>query len=155
MTCNLDGSEYESLIKTGDWQTEKDATNQLKWFVGISVDTKRGRFYWTQKGISKGAKGGISGPVVLEDRRPIHSGRTPLVPGEDISIFRYVLVKALAAATSHSPQISKCRSVKTRLTVRKSSYYCLEFPSQFTWRLRRILRLYSGGNVEIPNEVTV
>lgn len=59
MRCNLDGSEHETIIKTGDWQDVKDAANQLNWCVGISINKKEGKFYWTQKGLSKGGKGRI------------------------------------------------------------------------------------------------
>jgi hypothetical protein len=59
MRCNLDGSEHETVIQTGDWKNEKDSTNQLNWCVGISVNHKEKKFYWTQKGLSKGGKGRI------------------------------------------------------------------------------------------------
>jgi sugar lactone lactonase YvrE len=59
MRSNLDGSEHETLVQTGNWQNEKDASNQLNWCVGISVNNKEGKFYWTQKGLSKGNKGRI------------------------------------------------------------------------------------------------
>ncbi|KUI56261.1 L-carnitine dehydrogenase [Cytospora mali] len=56
--CNYDGSELETLIKTGDW--EKDGfADQTKWCVGITVSHKYGKFYWTQKGYSKSGKGRI------------------------------------------------------------------------------------------------
>lgn len=56
--CNYDGSELETIIKTGDW--EKDGfEDQLKWCVGITVSHKYGRFYWTQKAFSKSGKGRI------------------------------------------------------------------------------------------------
>ncbi|KAK2046104.1 hypothetical protein LZ31DRAFT_583640 [Colletotrichum somersetense] len=57
MRANLDGSGPEVLISTGT--TEEDRLDQLKWCVGIAVDEKRGLFYWTQKGPSKGNKGRI------------------------------------------------------------------------------------------------
>jgi hypothetical protein len=49
MRVNLDGSEIETLVDTseGDARPGRDAK---KWCVGITVDTKRGQFYWTQKG---------------------------------------------------------------------------------------------------------
>ncbi|KAK2031563.1 YWTD domain-containing protein [Colletotrichum zoysiae] len=57
MRANLDGSGPEVLISTGT--TEEDRLDQLRWCVGIAVDEKRGFFYWTQKGPSKGNKGRI------------------------------------------------------------------------------------------------
>jgi hypothetical protein len=59
MRCNFDGSEHEIIVQTGDFNNPKDAENQLNWCVGISVNKKEGKFYWTQKGLSKGGKGKI------------------------------------------------------------------------------------------------
>lgn len=59
MRANLDGSEHEILIQTGDFNKKEDAEDQTNWCVGISVNRKEGTFYWTQKGLSKGNKGRI------------------------------------------------------------------------------------------------
>lgn len=60
MRVNLDGTELETLIKTGDWETEKEfAKDQRNWCVGIAVSPKYGKFYWTQKGASKSSQGRI------------------------------------------------------------------------------------------------
>lgn len=59
MRCNLDGSELDVLVKTGDFENKEDAEDQTKWCVGISINKKEGKFYWTQKGLSKGNKGKI------------------------------------------------------------------------------------------------
>ncbi|KAK3170478.1 hypothetical protein Dsin_033154 [Dipteronia sinensis] len=53
--ANLDGSDIEILVKNGEG--DKDRADATNWCVGISVDQKRGLFYWTQKGPSKGNKG--------------------------------------------------------------------------------------------------
>jgi DNA-binding beta-propeller fold protein YncE len=49
MRANLDGSNIETLVDTsqGDPRPGPDMT---KWCVGIAVDAKGGKFYWTQKG---------------------------------------------------------------------------------------------------------
>ena len=57
MRCNLDGSEIETLIQTG--QNEADRHDQTRWCVGIAVDTDGGYFYWTQKGSAKAGQGRI------------------------------------------------------------------------------------------------
>lgn len=57
--CNFDGSDLELLIKTGDVENPEDKEDNNKWCVGIAVAPKLGRFYWTQKGPSKGNKGRI------------------------------------------------------------------------------------------------
>ncbi|KAF4629810.1 hypothetical protein G7Y89_g8334 [Cudoniella acicularis] len=59
MRSNLDGSEHEVIIQIGDWEKKEDAENQLNWPVGISINKKEGKFYWTQKGLSKGNRGRI------------------------------------------------------------------------------------------------
>lgn len=59
MRCNLDGSAYEVLVQRGDWKIESDISDQTHWCVGITVDIKARKFYWTQKGPSKGGKGRI------------------------------------------------------------------------------------------------
>lgn len=57
--CNFDGSDLELLIKTGDSENPEDKMDYTKWCVGIAVAPKLGKFYWTQKGPSKGNKGRI------------------------------------------------------------------------------------------------
>ncbi|KAJ0118367.1 3-hydroxyacylnad binding [Diaporthe amygdali] len=56
--CNYDGSELETIIKTGDWEAD-GFEDQTKWCVGITVSPKHGKFYWTQKAASKSGKGRI------------------------------------------------------------------------------------------------
>ena len=57
MRCNLDGSDIEVLVQTG--LTDQDRADASRWCVGIGVDPKRGKIYWTQKGPSKGGRGRI------------------------------------------------------------------------------------------------
>ena len=57
MRCNLDGSNIETLVETG--QGDADRRDATKWCVGIAVDTERGQMYWTQKGPDKAGKGRI------------------------------------------------------------------------------------------------
>ncbi|KAL4807211.1 hypothetical protein BDV18DRAFT_159430 [Aspergillus unguis] len=58
--CNYDGSGFEVLIQAGDptdaAASAKDARN---WCVGVAVASGLGKFYWTQKGPSKGGQGRI------------------------------------------------------------------------------------------------
>jgi hypothetical protein len=57
MRANLDGTNVETLVKTGDGDDDRrDAT---KWCVGITVDPKRGQIYWTQKGPDNAGLGRI------------------------------------------------------------------------------------------------
>src|SRR5215475_14609981 len=57
MRANLDGSQVETLVETG--RGDKDVRDQTKWCVGITVDPKGGKFYWTQKGPDNGELGRI------------------------------------------------------------------------------------------------
>ncbi len=55
MRANLDGSQAETLVETGRGDT--DARDQTRWCVGITIDPKLGKIYWTQKGPTKGGLG--------------------------------------------------------------------------------------------------
>jgi sugar lactone lactonase YvrE len=57
MRANLDGSQVETLVQTG--RGDKDRRDETRWCVGISIDPKRGKIYWTQKGPTKGGLGHI------------------------------------------------------------------------------------------------
>ncbi|MBV9519982.1 MAG: 3-hydroxyacyl-CoA dehydrogenase, partial [Hyphomicrobiales bacterium] len=57
MRANLDGSQVETLVETG--RGDKDALDQTRWCVGITIDSKLGKIYWTQKGATKGGLGRI------------------------------------------------------------------------------------------------
>ena len=57
MRVNLDGSRMETLVETG--RGDDDRRDQTRWCVGITLDPKRGKMYWTQKGPSKGNKGSL------------------------------------------------------------------------------------------------
>ena len=48
MRCNLDGSQVETLVEAG--RGDKDRQDQSRWCVGITIDPKLGKIYWTQKG---------------------------------------------------------------------------------------------------------
>jgi 3-hydroxyacyl-CoA dehydrogenase len=56
--CDFDGSNHEIILQTGDFNTA-DVEDQTKWCVGIAVDAKAGKLYWSQKGPSKGGQGRI------------------------------------------------------------------------------------------------
>ncbi|RHZ63621.1 putative 3-hydroxyacyl-CoA dehydrogenase [Aspergillus thermomutatus] len=56
--CNYDGSDLEIIIQTGNYQS-KEGQDATKWCVGIAVCPRLGKFFWTQKGPSKGGRGRI------------------------------------------------------------------------------------------------
>jgi hypothetical protein len=57
MRANVDGSAVETLVVTGEG--DADRRDQTRWCVGITVDPKSRKFYWTQKGPTKGGMGRI------------------------------------------------------------------------------------------------
>ena len=48
MRANLDGSQVETLVEAG--RGDNDRRDQTRWCVGITIDPKLRKFYWTQKG---------------------------------------------------------------------------------------------------------
>jgi hypothetical protein len=57
MRCNLDGSGQETLVESGRGEAEsKDAT---RWCVGLTIDHKNAKLYWSQKGPDNAGLGRI------------------------------------------------------------------------------------------------
>jgi DNA-binding beta-propeller fold protein YncE len=70
--CNLDGTELEVLVKSGEG--EEDRNNAQNWCVGIDVDPVRQVCYWTQKGPSKGNHGRLfSAPLQMKSNETAES----------------------------------------------------------------------------------
>ncbi len=58
--CNYDGSDLEVLVRNGGSASHTTGqANAMNWCVGIAVSPSRGKFYWSQKGPSKGGRGRI------------------------------------------------------------------------------------------------
>jgi DNA-binding beta-propeller fold protein YncE len=57
MRANLNGSQVETLIETG--RGDKDSRDLTRWCVGITIDPKLGKIYWTQKGPDNAGLGRI------------------------------------------------------------------------------------------------
>ena len=57
MRCDLDGSNVETLVQTG--QGDDDRRDETRWCVGVAVDHVGGHLYWTQKGPSDAGLGRI------------------------------------------------------------------------------------------------
>ena len=62
--CDFDGSNHEIIVQTGDANSAA-GEDQTKWCVGIAIDPQAGKFYWSQKGPSKGGKGRIASLSLL------------------------------------------------------------------------------------------
>jgi DNA-binding beta-propeller fold protein YncE len=58
MRADLDGSNIETLVDTSKGEARPGA-DLTKWCVGITVDSDRGKIYWTQKGPANAGKGRI------------------------------------------------------------------------------------------------
>ncbi len=58
MRCNLDGSGIETLLDTSGGDP-RPGTDSTKWCVGITIDPRNQKFYWTQKGPTKGGTGSL------------------------------------------------------------------------------------------------
>lgn len=94
MRCNLDGSEHETIIQTGDWQTEPEkAQIQTNWPVGITVSHRLNKFFWTQTGGSKSSHGRILAALLsvpngstLSNRQDIEAVQGNLPEGIDLEI---------------------------------------------------------------------
>jgi len=70
MRCNLDGTEIETLVQTGE--SDADRHDQARWCVGIAVDADGGKIYWTQKGGDNAGQGRIfrAGIEILQGEEP-------------------------------------------------------------------------------------
>jgi hypothetical protein len=55
MRCNLDGTELETLVQTGEG--DDDRKDQTRWCVGVAVDHDWNEIWWTQKGPDNGDVG--------------------------------------------------------------------------------------------------
>jgi len=56
MRANLDGSNIETLVDTSERRSRPGPVRR-KWCVGIAIDVERGKFYWTQKGVTTAEQG--------------------------------------------------------------------------------------------------
>ena len=80
MRANLDGSQVETLVVSGD--AEADRGDQMEWCVGVALDHARRQIYWTQKGFDNAGKGRI-----LRAGIDIPAGESP-VSRSDVEVWR-------------------------------------------------------------------
>src|ERR1700733_7722502 len=57
MRADLDGSKVETLVETG--RGEKDQRDATRWCVGITIDPKFRKIYWTHKGPDNAGLGSL------------------------------------------------------------------------------------------------
>ena len=48
--CNLDGSQLEDVVRTGDMSNASEKSDSTRWPVGLVIDFSERQIYWTQKG---------------------------------------------------------------------------------------------------------
>jgi hypothetical protein len=76
MRANLDGTNVETLVKTGEGDDDRrDAT---KWCVGITIDLMRRHIYWTQKGPDNASLGRIFRAAIGLPKGEDAAGRTDI-----------------------------------------------------------------------------
>jgi hypothetical protein len=80
MRANPDGSQVETLVQTGP-ADQRPGHDPTKWCVGITVDPKRGQFYWTQKGPDDAGLGCIHRASIDMPKGQTSANRT------DIEVF--------------------------------------------------------------------
>ncbi len=78
--CNLDGSQLETLLVTGNPETDKG--DQSRWCVGIALDPGRGHLYWTQKGGDNTGQG-----VIRRVSLQMPAGSSPTNRRDMITLF--------------------------------------------------------------------
>ncbi|MCF3136103.1 3-hydroxyacyl-CoA dehydrogenase [Streptomyces olivochromogenes] len=80
MRCDLDGSNVEILVQTG--QGADDQRDETKWCVGVAVDPAAGHLYWSQKGPSDAGLGRI-----LRAGIDLPAGQSPAERGDIEVLF--------------------------------------------------------------------
>ena len=97
MRSNFDGSELETLIETGEGET--NSVDQAGWCMGITLDHTRGQIYWTQKGPAGTGLGRI-----FRSNIDIPKGETP-AHRSDIEIWLDGLPKPIELQFDHLNRI--------------------------------------------------
>ena len=97
MRCNLDGSKLETLIETG--RGDADSRDPTKWCVGLSIDRKYGKIYWSQKGPDNAGRGSIFRANV-----EVPAGETP-ANRSDIEVFFDALPEPIDLELDHKNRV--------------------------------------------------
>ncbi|UPK07185.1 3-hydroxyacyl-CoA dehydrogenase [Bradyrhizobium sp. 170] len=97
MRCDLDGSKLETLIEAG--RGDADRRDQTKWCVGLSIDRKDGKIYWTQKGPDNAGRGSLFRANV-----EIPAGETP-TNRSDIEVFFDALPEPIDIELDHKNRV--------------------------------------------------
>jgi hypothetical protein len=97
MHCNLDGSQLQTLVEAG--RGDADRSDQTKWCVGLAIDPKYRKIYWTQKGPDNAGRGRI-----LRANVEIPAGETP-ANRSDIEVFYDALPEPIDLELDHKSRV--------------------------------------------------
>jgi hypothetical protein len=97
MRCNLDGSQLETLVEAG--RGDADSHDQTRWCVGLAIDPKHEKIYWSQKGPDNAGRGRIFRANV-----EIPAGQTP-ANRSDIEIFFDGLPEPIDLELDHESRV--------------------------------------------------
>jgi len=97
MRCNLDGSHLETLIEAG--HGEADSRDQTLWCVGLAIDPKSKKIYWSQKGPDNAGLGRI-----FRANIEIPKGQTAAARN-DIEIFFGALPEPIDLELDHKNRV--------------------------------------------------
>jgi hypothetical protein len=137
MRANLDGSQVETLVETG--RGDNDRRDETRWCVGIALDPKLGKIYWTQIGPEKGGLGRLCRANInipngespanrsdIEVMRPVRS-----IP--PISTERTSATSSTPRATSPASPIPKSNK-RSGMTDKKTEIQMATAPARKTFR---------------------
>jgi hypothetical protein len=97
MRANLDGSQIETLIETG--RGDLDRRDQTRWCVGLTIDSRHEKIYWSQKGPDNAGRGSIFRANLEIPRGESPSSRT------DIEVFFGGLPEPIDLELDHENRI--------------------------------------------------
>jgi hypothetical protein len=97
MRANLDGSQTETLIETG--RGDADRRDQTRWCVGLTIDPRHEKIYWSQKGPDNAGRGSIFRAGLEIPRGESPSGRS------DIEVFFGSLPEPIDLELDHKNRV--------------------------------------------------
>ncbi len=97
MRASLDGSAIETLVASGS--SEADQSDATHWCVGLAIDEKTNKLYWTQKGPDNAGLGAIFRANLEIPEGEIPSGRS------DVEVFFDQLPEPIDLEIDHEHRV--------------------------------------------------